>query len=138
MPRILALDYGGRRTGIAVTDPLQIIATALATVETSKLSEFLEKYITAENIEVIVIGKPMYMDGTPNEIEEKIRAFITALSAKFPSLHIARQDERYTSKQAMQSLIDTGLKKKDRKNKANLDSASAVLILQTYLDTIKR
>ncbi len=134
MPRIIALDYGKRRTGIAVTDPLQIIATALTTVQTNVLFEFLENYFKKEQVECLVVGEPMFMDGSAMEIEIAISEFIKKFSEKFNQIKIQRMDERFTSKIAKQTLIDSGLKKKDRKNKANLDSTSAVLILQAYLE----
>lgn len=136
MARILALDYGKVRTGVAVTDELQLIASGLATVETRELLPFLEDYLKRETVEKFVIGLPKQMDNTPSESEELIQAFLKRLSLKFPTMPIERQDERFTSKMAVQSMVDGGLKKKKRQNKALIDEISATLILQAYLNRI--
>lgn len=136
MARILALDYGKVRTGIAVTDELQLIASGLTTVETKELMPFLADYIGKEQVERFVVGLPKQMDNTPSESEELIRPFLEKLTAKFPEIPVERQDERFTSKMALQSMIAGGVKKKKRQNKALVDEISATLILQAYLNRI--
>ena len=134
MARILALDYGKVRTGIAVTDELQLIASALTTVETKELIPFLEKYLKEENVERFVVGQPKQMDNTPSESEELIQEFLKKLMAIFPTIPVERQDERFTSKIAFRSILDSGVKKKKRRDKALVDEISATLILQAYLN----
>lgn len=133
MARILALDYGGKRTGIATTDPLQIIATPLTTVETKQLLTFLKDYCDKEEVEAIVIGKPTRHDGSDSAIEKYILEFIQKLKEVLPQLSISRINEMYTSKEAMQTLIASGVKKKKRRDKKLLDSTAATLILQEFL-----
>ena len=133
MGRILAIDYGTKRTGIAVTDELQIIASGLTTVVTEKLLEFLKDYLTKENVELFVIGEPKQMNNQASESEIYIQSFIEKLTIAIPNIPIKRVDERYTSKMAFQTMIDSGLKKNQRKNKALVDEISATLILQSYL-----
>ncbi|MDN3725023.1 Holliday junction resolvase RuvX [Aequorivita sp. SDUM287046] len=133
MGRILALDYGSKRTGIAITDELQIIASGLTTVSTSELMDFLKKYIASENVELVLVGEPKQKDGTHSGIEEEIQTFLKKFSEIFPAMKILRIDERYTSKMAFQTMIDSGLKKKQRQNKALVDEISATIILQQYL-----
>jgi len=133
MARILALDYGTKRTGIAVTDELQIIASGLTTVETKKLLLFLNDYFTEETVELVLVGEPRQRDGTHSSVEEEIGKFLLEYSKKFPDIPLQRVDERYTSKMAFQTMIDSGLKKKQRQNKALIDEISATIILQTYL-----
>ena len=133
MGRILAIDYGTKRTGIAVTDELQIIASGLTTVDTKNLMEFLKGYISSENVELFVIGEPKQMNNQASESEVVIKLFIAQLSKTIPSIPIIRVDERFTSKMAFQTMIDSGLKKSQRKNKALVDEISATLILQSYL-----
>ena len=135
MGRILAIDYGTKRTGIAVTDELQIIASGLTTVVTEKLLEFLKDYLTKENVELFVIGEPKQMNNQASESEIYIQSFIEKLTKAIPDIPIKRVDERYTSKMAFQTMIDSGLKKNQRKNKALVDEISATLILQSYLYT---
>jgi len=132
--RILALDYGGKRTGIAVTDPLQMIASGMGTVATQDLIETLLAYVSQEGVVAIVVGEPKQRDNTPSDIEAEILKFIGKLKKEFPDLPIERQDERYTSKLAMRSLVESGVKKKKRQDKALLDEVSATLILQAFLD----
>lgn len=132
----MALDYGKVRTGVAVTDELQLIASGLTTVETKDLISFLVDYIEKEKVESFVVGLPKQMDNTPSESEELIQSFLKKLSAKFPTIQIERQDERFTSKMAFQSMLDSGMKKKKRQNKAIVDEISATLILQAYLNRI--
>ena len=134
MARILALDYGKVRTGIAVTDELQLIASGLTTVTTEQLLPFLEEYLQKEKVERIVIGLPKQMDNTASESEVLIQAFLKKLSAKFPDIPVERQDERFTSKMAVQSMLDSGVKKKKRQDKALVDEISATLILQAFLN----
>lgn len=133
MARILALDYGTKRTGIAVTDELQIIASGLTTVETKKLLLFLNDYFTEETVELVLVGEPRQRDGTHSSVEEEIGKFLLEYANKFPDIPLQRVDERYTSKMAFQTMIDSGLKKKQRQNKALIDEISATIILQTYL-----
>jgi len=133
MGRILAIDYGTKRTGLAVTDEMQIIASGLITVETKDLLSFLENYIATENVEKFVIGLPKQMDNTASESEVYIQKFLEKLVKSIPHIPIERVDERFTSKMAFQTMIDSGLKKKQRKNKALVDEISATLILQSYL-----
>jgi len=134
--RILALDYGKVRTGIAVTDQLQLIASGLTTIGTKDLLSFLVDYVKKEGVEIFVVGLPKQMDNTPSESEALIRPFLKKLSNKFPAIKIERQDERFTSKMAVQSMLDSGVKKKKRQNKALVDEISATLILQAYLNRI--
>ena len=133
MAQLLALDYGTKRTGIAVTDDLQIIASGLTTVATENLLDFLEKYITKEDVELFLIGEPKQMDNSPSESEKHIGPFIEKLKLKFSNIPIIRVDERFTSKMAFQTMIDSGLNKKQRQNKALVDEISATIILQSYL-----
>lgn len=133
MGRILALDFGQKRTGIAVTDELQIIASGLTTVDTSELLSFLADYTAKENVELFVIGKPKQMNNDDSQSEVLIQPFLEKLSKKFPAIPLVREDERFTSKMAFQTMIDSGLKKKQRRNKALVDEISATIILQSYL-----
>ncbi|MDA8685879.1 Holliday junction resolvase RuvX [Robiginitalea sp.] len=133
MARIMALDYGKKRTGIAVTDPLQLIASGLQTVPTSDLLSYLERYLKEETLDCIVVGEPRQMDYSPSEVETDIQVFLNRLTNRFPGLTIARQDERFTSKMAVQAMIQGGMKKKKRQDKAAVDQISATLILQAYL-----
>ena len=126
------------RTGIAVTDPLKIIANPLETVPTDQLMEFLEKYFRLEEVECIVVGDPKNLDNTPAAISHKVNAFIDNLNEKFPAIPIKRIDERFTSKIATQVIIASGIRKKARRDKSLVDKISAVIILQSYLDTIQR
>ena len=133
MARILAIDFGTKRTGIAVTDELQIIASGLTTVDTKQLLQFLKDYIVNEAVELFLVGEPKQMDNSASESEVYILPFISKLEKAFPNIPIKRVDERFTSKMAFQTMIDSGLKKKQRKNKALVDKISATLILQSYL-----
>jgi putative Holliday junction resolvase len=132
--RVLALDYGEKRTGIAVTDELRLIASGLTTVLTKDLVVFLKNYLNEENVDVFVIGEPKQMNNTPSESEQYITPFLVELAKHFPTVAIERQDERFTSKMAFQSMLDSGLKKKQRRDKALVDEISATLILQSYLE----
>lgn len=133
MGRILAIDYGTKRTGIAVTDEMQIIASGLTTVNTNELLPFLKNYISTETVEKFVVGEPKQMDNTVSESEVFIQKFLEKLNKEIPSIPVERVDERFTSKMAFQTMIDSGLKKKQRQNKALVDEISATLILQSYL-----
>lgn len=135
MGRILAIDYGSKRTGIAVTDELQLIASGLTTVQTHGLMPFLSTYFSEQKVETIIIGEPTQKDGAPSSIEGNIQNFIKGFSLKFPNIAIVRVDERFTSKMAFQTMIDSGLKKKQRQNKALVDEISATIILQQFLYT---
>jgi putative Holliday junction resolvase len=134
LARLLALDYGKKRTGIAVTDEMQLIASGLTTVDTPSLLSFLRTYLSDEHVELIVLGEPKQMNGFASESESLILKFLKKFKKQFPEMPIVRQDERFTSKMAMQSMIASGLKKKQRQNKALVDEISATLILQAYLD----
>ena len=127
------MDYGGKRTGIAVTDEFQIIASGLATVATKELLPYLENYFKTENVELVLVGEPKQMDNTPSQSEAAILEFLKKFKEKFPFMEMKRVDERFTSKMAVRTMIDSGLKKKKRQNKALLDEISATIILQTYL-----
>ena len=133
MGRILAIDYGTKRTGIAVTDEMQIIASGLTTVDTKDLLVFLKGYAETEQVEKFVVGEPKQMDNTASESEVHIQKFLEKLAKELPQIPVERVDERFTSKMAFQTMIDGGLKKKQRQNKALIDEISATLILQSYL-----
>lgn len=135
MARLLAIDYGTKRTGIAVTDELQIIASALTTLATSELLPFLKKYCSDENVETIVVGLPKRMNNQPSQSEPFVEAFIEKLTTELPHIPIVRYDERFTSKLAVQVLIDSGVRKKQRQNKELLDQISATIILQSYMES---
>ncbi|WP_392448524.1 Holliday junction resolvase RuvX [Capnocytophaga canis] len=134
MYRILAIDYGVKRCGIAVTDPMQIIASGLTTVATNELLQFLKKYVNEENVREIIVGKPKRMNNKDSDIEALILNFIKNLTTEFPELTVLREDERFTSKMAFQTMIDSGMKKKQRQNKELIDEISATIILQSYLN----
>ena len=133
MSRIIALDFGGRRTGVAVTDPLQMIAYPLDTIDTTKIIDYLKGYFAKENVETIFLGAPLNMDGTDTDATQMVIEFEKKLKENFPNHPIVKIDERLTSRMAKQTLIDAGYKKKDRKNKKLVDTVAAALILQTYL-----
>lgn len=135
MSRILALDLGLKRTGIAVTDPLQIIATALQTIESDSVLAFLKNYFQKERVETIVVGLPKRLDNTATEMTPVVLKFVEKLRAEFPDKKVELVDERFTTKLASQALIEMGAKKKDRQKKSNTDKISATLILQTFLQT---
>ena len=132
MARILALDFGTKRTGIAVTDELQLIASGLKTVLTKDLLDFLKDYLNTENVELIIIGEPKRLNNEASDVEKDIAVFLKNLE-KITTVPMKRVDERFTSKMAMQTMLDSGLKKKKRKDKALVDEISATIILQTYL-----
>ena len=133
MGRILAIDYGIKRTGLAVTDPQRIIATALNTIETKNILEFLIEYFKKEQVDEIVIGLPKTLKNEDSQTAPAVRAFSEQLKEKFPNLPIHFVDERFTSSIARQTMITGGMKKKDRRDKRNVDKISATLILQTYM-----
>lgn len=133
MARILAIDYGLKRTGIAVTDELQIIASGLTTIATKEIFEFLKDYTKKEEVELFIVGEPKQMDNTVSESEMLIQPFLAKLQKVFPNIQVKRVDERFTSKMALKTMIDSGLKKGQRKNKALIDEISATIILQSYL-----
>jgi putative Holliday junction resolvase len=133
MAKVLALDYGQKRTGIAVTDDMQIIASGLKTVDTKKLFDFLTDYFKSEDVETVVLGEPKQMNFEVSESEVYIQKFIKVFQKKYPHMPLVRVDERFTSKMAFQTMIDSGLSKKQRQNKALVDEISATIILQSYL-----
>lgn len=134
MGRVIALDYGRKRTGIAVTDPLQLIASGLTTIATHELLDFLRNYVAEEDVVRFIVGEPKQMNNRPSEAEMFIAPFLSRLKKTFPDIPIERQDERFTSKMAFQSMIDSGLKKMKRRDKALIDEISATIILQAYLN----
>lgn len=133
MARILAIDYGIKRTGIAVTDDFQIIASGLTTIPSETAIAFLKDYFLKEKVERVLIGEPKQMDGTPSQSAEIIEKFVILFKKNFPDMPLTRVDERFTSKMAFQSMIDSGLKKKQRQNKALIDEIAATIMLQDYL-----
>jgi putative Holliday junction resolvase len=133
MPRILAIDYGMKRTGIAVTDELQIIASGLTTIPSETAIAFLTAYFSQENVAKVLIGEPKQMNGQPSESTPIIEKFVTAFTTAFPEMKMERVDERFTSKMAFQTMIDSGLSKKQRQNKGLVDEIAATILLQDYL-----
>ncbi len=133
MPRILAIDYGQKRTGIAVTDELQIIASGLTTISSETIIPFLKDYFSKEKVIKVLVGEPKQMNGQPSESTVFIEAFVEKFQKNFPEMKLVRVDERFTSKMAFQTMIDSGLKKKQRQNKALIDEISATILLQDYL-----
>jgi len=134
MARILAIDYGGKRTGLAVTDPLQIIATGLATIDSKELIPFLKKYFAAETVELIIIGLPKNWDDTDTHGTPLVEAAMKKIQKEFPAIPLKTVDERYTSKMAKDAMLEMGMKKKDRRIKGNVDIIAATIILQEYLE----
>ncbi len=137
MGRILSIDYGQKRVGLAVTDTLQIIATGLETVAAKDIWNYLSDYLQRENVETIVVGEPRDMMNRPSDASRFVEPFVRKLRKTFPEMKIERFDERFTSKMAFQTMIDGGLGKKKRRNKALVDTISATLILQSYLESVK-
>lgn len=131
--RILAIDYGIKRTGIAITDEMQIIASGLTTVPSETTISFLKDYFEKEKVIKVVVGQPKQMDGTPSESTGIIEKFLSKFRAEFPDMEIARADERFTSKIAFQTMIDSGLKKKQRQDKGLIDEIAATILLRDYL-----
>ena len=137
MGRIVAIDYGQKRTGIAVTDELQIIATGLATIETHKLMSFLKDYTISNNVSGFVVGEPKQMNNAASESAVFIEPFVKKLKAVFPAIPVDRVDERFTSLMATRAIREAGLKNKDRRDKALVDTVSAVIMLQSYMEIAK-
>jgi putative Holliday junction resolvase len=133
MPRILAIDYGIKRTGIAVTDELQIIASGLITIPSETVISFLKDYFSKEKVSIVLIGEPKQMNGLPSESTPVIENFVATFSSEFPEMKVIRADERFTSKMAFQTMIDSGLSKKQRQNKGLVDEIAATILLQDYL-----
>jgi putative Holliday junction resolvase len=134
--RIIAIDYGLKRVGVAVTDPLKMIANSLTTVETGKLMDFLSNYFSKEAVECMVVGLPKQMNNQPSESMVYIDEFVKKFKVRFPGMDVVFVDERFTSKMAVQAMVQGGVKKKDRQNKALIDSVSATIILQSYLESL--
>lgn len=134
MGRIMAIDYGTKRVGIAVTDPNKIIATALDTVHSKDIIDYLRSYFGREEVECVVVGEPRQMDNTASEVTPQVEQFVKALKKAFPEMKVARFDERFTSKMAQQAIMMSGVKKMERRNKAMIDQTSAVIILQSYMN----
>lgn len=133
MGRIVAFDYGTKRVGIAVTDPLQIIASGLTTIHPKDVVEFLKKYMQTEQVELFVVGEPIQMDGTASQSAPHVKGFITILRKAFPEIPVEKVDERFTSKMASSVIAQSGLRKNDRQNKALIDTVSATIILQSWM-----
>lgn len=133
MARIICIDYGGKRCGLAVTDPLQIIATALTTVDTKELFTFLADYFLKEPVELILIGEPLNLDNTPTDATPLVQKAIIDLGKKFPTIPIQTVDERYSSKNAVRAMVEMGMKKNDRRDKKTIDRVAATMLLQEYL-----
>lgn len=132
--RIMAIDYGKKRTGIAVTDPLQIIATGLTTLETQQVMNFLREYLVKEQVEKIIVGYPTNLDGSDTHATQMVKEFLQRLKRHFPSIPAIPVDEQFTSKLASRAMVEMGLKKKDRQNKATIDVVAATIMLQEYLE----
>jgi putative holliday junction resolvase len=136
MARILCIDYGGKRTGIAVTDPLQIIATGLETIESRELIPYLKKYFAAEEVELIIIGMPTNWDDSDTHGTPLVKAAIKKIQKEFPNMPLKTVDERYTSKMAKNAMLEMGMKKKDRRVKGNVDVIAATIMLQEYMQNL--
>lgn len=130
----MAIDYGTKRVGIAVTDPNKIIATALDTVHSKDIIAYLKAYFTSQEVECVVVGEPRQMDNTASEVTPQVEQFVKALKKAFPEMQVARFDERFTSKMAQQAILMSGVKKMERRNKSLIDQTSAVIILQSYMN----
>lgn len=137
MDRILGIDYGRKRVGVAVSDPLRIFASALETVPSAKIIDYLKKYAADQRVERFVVGYPMNLDGVPSEAAADVDVFLKQLKKHFPDIPVTLEDERFTSVLAHRAMIDGGVKKMDRRDKAAVDKVSAALILQTYMDRDK-
>ena len=133
--RIMAFDYGTKRIGVAVTDPLQIIATALTTVHPDNIWQYLRDYLSLEQVEIFVVGRPLQMDGTDSESAQHVVGFVRKLKKEFPTINVVEVDERFTSKMASSVIAQSGMRKNKKQNKGLVDTVSATLILQTYMDT---
>lgn len=134
MDRIIGIDYGRKRVGVAVSDPLGIFASALDTVQSAKIIEYLKKYAENEKVVLFVVGYPINMDGVPSEAAKDVDIFLKHLAKAFPDIPVALEDERFTSVLAHRAMIDGGMKKQDRRKKESVDKISAAIILQSYLD----
>ena len=134
MARIMAFDFGTKRLGIAVTDPLQLFATGLTTIHPKDVIEFLKKYLQTEQVETFIVGEPKQMNGTPSQSAPQVKGFVTILKKNFPDIPVEMMDERFTSKMASATIAQSGLKKSDRQNKALIDTVSATIILQSYME----
>ena len=137
MGRIICIDYGGKRTGLAVTDPLQIIATSLTTIPSAELVPFLKKYFLQEEVELILIGEPVNLDGTDTHATPLVKQAVKQLQKAFPQMPVQMVDERYTSQLASAAMVEMGMKKKDRQKKGNIDQIAAAIMLQAYLQSIQ-
>ena len=137
MDRIIGIDYGRKRVGVAVSDPLGIFASALDTVQSAKIIEYLKKYVEKENVVLFVVGYPINMDGKPSEAAKDIDVFLKHLAKAFPEIPVVLEDERFTSVLAHRAMIDGGMKKQDRMKKESVDKISAAIILQSYMDRNK-
>ena len=137
MARIIAIDYGLKRTGIAVTDPLQIIASALTTIESARIFTFLDEYLKKETVELILIGDPRNLDDSPTDLTSDVQRIIGILQKKFPAIPVKTMDERYSSVMASRAMVDMGMKKKKRREKGNVDQMAATMMLQEYLLKLK-
>lgn len=133
MARIICIDYGGKRCGLAVTDPLQIIATSLTTIDTKDLFNFLTDYFSKETVELILIGEPLNLDNTPTDATPLVQKAILDLGKKFPHIPIQTIDERFSSKNAVKAMVEMGMTKKDRRDKKTIDRVAATMLLQEYL-----
>jgi putative Holliday junction resolvase len=138
MGRLLAIDYGRKRAGIAVTDELQIIANGLTTVHVKDIWDFLHDYLSKESVDTIIIGEPRDMNNRPSEASRFIEPFVKKLRKTYPDRRIERYDERFTSKMALDTMIESGLKKQKRQDKALVDSISATILLQSYMNSLQR
>ncbi len=136
MARIIAIDYGGKRTGLAVTDPLKIIATALTTIESKEMMPFLKKYFLENDVELIIIGEPKNWDESDTHATPLVKEAIKKIQKEFPAMPLKTVDERYTSKLARQAMLEMGMKKKDRRDKKNVDVIAATIMLQEYLQSL--
>ncbi len=137
MPRILSIDYGSKRTGLAVTDPLKIIATGLTGLHTKDLENFLTEYFKNEQVELVIIGHPINWDDSDTHATPLVQAFINRFKKVFPNMPIEKVDERFTSKMAVQSMVESGMKRKDRQNKNLVDEIAAIIMLQQYLNSLQ-
>ena len=134
MGRIMAIDYGTKRVGIAITDPNKIIATALDTIHSKDIIEYLKKYFSLNDVELVVVGEPKQMNNTASEVTPQVEQFVKIIKKTFPEMSVARFDERFTSKMAEQAIRMSGVKKMERRNKSLVDQTSAVIILQSYMN----
>lgn len=134
MPRVIAFDYGTKRIGIAVTDPMQIIATGLDTVHPNQIIDYLKKYLLAEQVERFVVGEPKQMDNTPSQSAMHVKGFVNLLKKNFPQIHVEMLDERFTSKMASAAIAQSGMSKKNRQSKELVDTVSAVILLQSWME----